>query len=141
MGTAQLRQVPLAPMPPTERSVGELLGDLATETSTLVRQEVKLAASEMANKATYAAKQSVNVAIGGLLGLVALGSLVASLILGLGMVMPLWASALLVGSIIAVVAFLVGHAGVTALRQMDAAPTQTIKSLEETKSWAKQQIR
>ena len=41
-----------------ERSLGELFGDLARETSTLVRQEVQLAKTEMSKKRRESARIS-----------------------------------------------------------------------------------
>ena len=43
----------------TERSVGELFGDLATETGTLVRQEIHLASRELSQKASHAGRSSI----------------------------------------------------------------------------------
>ena len=76
-----------------EKSLGELFGELANETSTLVKQEVQLAATELAQKAKYAGTQAVYVAIGAYIGLMALVSLLAAAVIGLGVVIPLWAAA------------------------------------------------
>jgi hypothetical protein len=124
-----------------ERSVGELFTELAQETGTLIRQEVKLAATEMTQKATYAGRQAAFVAVGGLLGVVCMLALVAALVLGLGTFMALWLSALIVGVVVGVVAFLIANKGITALREMDLTPKQTIQSIQEDKSWVQQQIR
>ena len=124
----------------TEPSIGELFGELAGETSQLVRQEVSLVAAELAQKARYAAKQASYVAIGGYVGLIAVQALLAAAVLGLGMVMPLWAAALAVGGFAVVVAAVVAMKGIEALRHMDPSPTQTMLSLEENKSWIKKQM-
>lgn len=131
------RQVQVAP----ERSIGELFGELASETTTLVRQEVKLATIEITQKATYAGQQAIVVAVGALLGVVGLLALSASLILGLGMFMPLWVSALVVGVVIAIASFVVTQKGVSALKQIDPTPKQTIQSLQENKLWAQEKVR
>lgn len=126
--------------PARERSVGELFGELASETGTLVRQEVKLATTELAHKATFAAKKSGLVITGAALGLVSAIALAAALILLLGLVMPYWASALIVSAALAATAYGVARAGLGALSQMDVRPTETIASLEENKTWAKRQL-
>lgn len=123
------------------RPIGELFRELATETSTLVRQEVKLATTELTEKATYAGKQAGYVAVGSLLGALSLLALMAALILGLGNVMPLWESALLVGAVVAVVAYVVIHHGISALKKLDPAPAQTVLSLKENKKWVQEQVR
>ena len=47
-----------------DRSVGELLSDLAQDTSTLVRQEVSLATAEITQKVVLAAKALAFLAVG-----------------------------------------------------------------------------
>lgn len=137
----QQRESALEPPAPRERSVGELFTALANETSTLVRQEMKLAATEMTQKATYAGKQAAFIAAGSLLAVVSLLALLAALILGLGTVIALWVSALLVGIVIALIAAFLVWRGVMALRQMDVVPKQTLQTIKEDKSWVQQQVR
>lgn len=124
-----------------ERSVGELLGELATETASLVRAEVKLATTEMTQKASDAGKQAAVIAVGSLLAAVSLLVLLSALVLGLGTLIPMWASALLVGAVVGVVAFIVIQVGVTALKRVDPTPQLTIKSLQENRQWVQEQIR
>src|SRR5690349_1911037 len=75
--------------PGADRSITELLGDLADDVGRLVRQEVKLASTEMTRKAEFAARQAIYVAVGLLLGVVALLCLIAALVLGLATTMAL----------------------------------------------------
>ena len=123
------------------RTVGELFGELAVKTSTLVHQEVILTTAEMTEKATYAAKQSVYVLVGAVLAGVGLLAVEGALILGLGAFIPLWASALLVGLVNLAVAAVVAQKGLRALRTMDLVPKQTMQSLADAKTWAQEQIR
>ncbi len=123
-----------------ERSIGELFGELAGETSTLVRQEMKLATTELAHKATFAARSAAVVMGGALLGVVSMLTLAAAAVLLLGRVVPLWAAALIVAGVLAVIAYAVARTGLSALKNMEVRPTETIASLQENKSWAKQQI-
>jgi hypothetical protein len=120
--------------------VKELFGDLARETSTLVRQEVRLAQVEMTEKAAYAGKQAALVGAGGALGIVGMLSLVAALILGLGTLIPLWTSALLVGLVFVIAAVALAEIGVQRLKQIDPKPRQTIYELKETSAWAQRQL-
>ncbi len=131
----------ISPSPHAERPIGELFSELATETSSLVRQEVKLATTELTQKATYAGKQAGYVAVGSLLFALSLLVLLAALVLGLGNVMPLWESALLVGGLVGVVAFVVIQHGLSALRKLDPTPKQTVLSLKEDKKWVQEQVR
>ena len=79
------------------RSLGELFSELAQETSTLVRQEVNLAKTEMSQKASSAGKHVGVLAAGGALAYAGLLAILAGIIALLNDVMPLWAAALLVG--------------------------------------------
>jgi hypothetical protein len=118
-----------------ERSVGELFGELATETSTLVRQEIHLASRELSQKAAHAGRYSIRILVGGGLGLAGLMTLVGAIVLVVAHAMPLWASALLVGAVLAAVAYVLVRSGITAIKRADLRPTETIASLKEDKTW------
>ena len=120
---------------PQERSVGALFGELATETSTLVRQEVHLAAREMSQNVGYLGRQSVPVLVGGALGLASLMALVGGIVVLLARWIPLWASALIVAAVVGAVAYGLANAGIRAIKRVDLKPTQTIGSLKDDKTW------
>ncbi len=88
-----------------ERSLGELFSELATETSTLVKQEVALAQTELTQKAAKVGKNVGYLVVGGAVAYAALLSFVAALIIGLGGLLGrYWLAALIVGIVIAVAA-------------------------------------
>ena len=124
-----------------ERSLGELFAELANETGTLVRQEVQLAKTEMAQKAARAGKDVGLMAAGGALAHAGLLALVFALIYGLGLVMPLWLSALIVGLVVVAIGYALIRTGLSALKRVDPAPRETLETLKEDKEWAKQQMR
>lgn len=123
-----------------ERSIGELFGELASETGTLVRQEVQLAKTELTQKATFVGKQGAIIAIGALLGVVALITFAGALVLILGEAMPYWGAALIVTALLGVVALLVASKGLTAIKKTNLKPTHTIASIEDNKQWATRQL-
>ncbi len=88
-----------------DRSLGELFAELAQETTTLVRQEVNLATTEMTQKASRAGRQIGVLAAGGAVAYAGLLAILAGVIVLLDNVMPLWLSALLVGVVVAVVGY------------------------------------
>jgi MFS family permease len=121
-----------------ERPVGELLRQLAEETTTLVRQELELAKAEMAEKGKRAGLGVGMWGAAGVVGLLALGAFTAALILALDGAMPNWAAALLVTAVYAVIA------GVLYLRgkeRVDAVgtpvPEEAIDNIKEDVEWAK----
>jgi len=118
-----------------ERSVGDLFGELATETGTLVHQEVQLATTELTQKAVYAGKRSLRIAAGAALALVALATLAAACVIALAYAVPLWLSALIIGVVLGGVAYGVARSGIMAMKRADLRPTETIASLKEDKTW------
>jgi len=121
------------------RSLGELFSELANETTTLVRQEIQLARTEMTQKATQAGKDVGMIGAGGALAYAGLLALIAALIIGLGELIPLWLSALIVGLVVVGVGYMLIQRGLTALKQIDPKPQQTIQTLQEDKEWVKEQ--
>ena len=124
-----------------ERSLGELFAELARETSTLVRQEVNLAKTEMSQKASRAGRHVGVMAAGGAVAYAGLLAILAALIVLLNNVMPLWLSALLVGIVVAVVGYLLVRRALDALKREDFAPRETMETLKEDQRWAKDQTR
>jgi xanthine/uracil permease len=122
-----------------ERSLGELFSELAQETSTLVRQEVNLARTEMTQKASRAGKHIGILAAGGAVAYAGLLAILAGVIVLLDNVMPLWLSALLVGIVVAVVGYVLVRRALEALKRDDFAPRETIETLREDQRWAKDQ--
>lgn len=120
--------------PAPERSIGELLTDLTNETGTLIRQEVKLAGAELADKATVAGRQLAFIAVGALLAVIGLLLLLQSLVIGLSAYMDLWVSALIVGLAVSAIAAALTSKGIATLRGTNLTPQQTIRSIEANKS-------
>ncbi len=124
-----------------ERSLGELFSELAQETSTLVRQEVQLAKTEMGQKASRVGKDVGFVAAGGAVAYAGLLAVLAGIIVLLGQVIPMWLSAFLVGLVVTGVGYFLVRRGLDALKREDLAPRQTIETLKEDQQWAKDQTR
>ena len=121
------------------RSIGELFAELAQESATLVRQEVQLAKTEMSRKASRVGKDVGFLAAGGAVAYAGLLAILAGVIFLLGLAVPLWLSALLVGIVVAIVGYFLVKKGLDALKQEDLAPQETINTLKEDKEWAKDQ--
>jgi hypothetical protein len=123
-----------------ERSLGDLFGDLASETSTLVRQEVALAQTEMVHKATKVGKNVGYLVVGGAVGYAAALAMIAGIIILLGTVIPVWASALLVGVVISAIAFFMISSALTELRKTDPVPRNTVETIKEDAKWLKKEM-
>lgn len=124
-----------------ERSIGDLFADLANETSTLVRQEVQLAKTEITQKVTSAGKEAGLIGAGGALAYAGLLALLAAAIIGLGQLIPMWLSALIVGLVVVGIGYMLIQRGLSGLKRIDPTPRQTVETLKEDKEWAKEQTR
>lgn len=123
-----------------ERSLGDLFSELAAETGTLVRQEVALAQTEITQKATSVGKNVGFLVVGGAVGYAALLAALAALIIGLANFIPAWASALIVGVVVGIVAFLMVSSALKSLKETELTPRETVKSLKEDAEWLKNQV-
>jgi MFS family permease len=125
-----------------EAGVGELLKQLTQETSTLVRQEIALAKAELAEKGKRAGIGAGLMAAAAVLGLAALGALVAFFILVLAEAMAAWGAALIVTGALAVVAGVLALVGLKQLRKATPpVPEETVESVKEDVEWAKSQLK
>ena len=121
---------------PDARSLGDLFSDLTREISTLVRNELALARVEMSTKLSRAGRHAGALALGAVVALAGLFTLAASLVLVLVRAgMPAWAAALLVGLGLAAIGAVLAMRALSALRQEDLTPTETIQTLKETTAW------
>jgi hypothetical protein len=123
-----------------DRSLAELIGELAQEISTLVRQEVTLARVELGEKASRVGSHVVSLAAGGAIAYAGLLSILAAIIVLLAEAgLDWWASALLVGVVVAGTGGFLVMRGINSIKQMDLTPRQTLESLKEDAQWARKQ--
>lgn len=124
-----------------DRSLGELFAELARETSTLVRQELRQAGTEMGQRATGIGKDAALLVAGGVVVHAAFLALVAAIILGLGdLGLSWWLAALIVALVLAGVGAAVIAKARTAIKQADILPHHTMDNLKEDQEWVKEQI-
>jgi hypothetical protein len=123
-----------------ERSLGDLFSQLTHDLSTLLRQEVMLAKTELNQKASAMGKDVGLLAAGGALAYAGFLVILAGVVLALGLVLPWWASALIVGVVVAAIGYFLIRKGQTALKQADLTPKQTIETLKEDQQWVKEQV-
>jgi uncharacterized membrane protein YqjE len=124
---------------PRDRGIGELVKDLAGQTSTLVRQEIKLAQAEVTEKGKLAGKGAGMLAAAAVAGLLALGALTALAIVALDSFMALWLAILIVTLVWAVIAAVLAQAGRSSMRSATPPAPQTVETVKEDIQWAKTQ--
>lgn len=120
-----------------ERGLGELVKDLGSQTSTLVRQEIRLAQAEVTQRGKLAGKGAGLLAGAGVAALLGLGALTALLIVALDGALALWLAALIAGALWLAVAAVLAAAGRKALRRSTPPAPQTVETVKEDIQWAK----
>jgi len=123
------------------RPLGDLFGDLATDMSNLVRQEITLAKVEITQKAKYVGRNVGYLVIGGAVAYAALLATIAAIIMLLAKVVPHWGAALIVGVVVGGIGWLLIGKATTALQQADLTPRETVETLKEDATWMKEQIK
>jgi cobalamin biosynthesis protein CobD/CbiB len=123
-----------------ERSLGDLFTELASETGTLVRQEVALAQAEVTRKATKAGKNIGYLVVGGAVAFTAVLALTAAVILLLALWIPAWISALIVGLAIGGAAFFIVSSAIAELKKTDPVPRESVESIKEDAKWLKNEM-
>lgn len=112
-------------------SVGELLGDVARDLSTLVRQELELAKAELRQEGAKAGRAAGSLAGAGVAGHLVLLFLSVALWAGLTNVMDGGWAALIVAALWAVIGAILYSTGRRQLRRVDPTPQQTVETLRE----------
>jgi hypothetical protein len=121
---------------PADRSIEELLRQLADEAGTLVRQELELARAEMAQQARQMATGAGMIGAGALLGLLSAGAGTAGVVLLLARRPRPWLAALAVSGAYAGAGVLLAREGQRRIRAVGAPlPRQTAQTLKETPRW------
>ena len=121
-----------------ERPIGDLVKQLAGQTSTLVRQEIDLAKAEMSQKAGVAGQGAGLLGGAAAVGLLAAGALTACLILALTEVVPDWLAALIVALVMGATAAVLALQGRNRIRAATPpVPEQTVETVKEDVEWAK----
>jgi len=119
-------------------SFGELLGQLANHSAALVREEMALAKQELRESVRSLGRGVATLAIGAIIGLIALGTLAASAVVGLAHFMDAGYAALIVGAALALIAGIFASIGVNRVKRTTLTPEQTMETLEEDRQWLKE---
>ncbi|WP_328773856.1 phage holin family protein [Streptomyces sp. NBC_00286] len=97
--------------PRTDSGSREAVGDLVQRASQLVRDEMRLAQAEMTEKGKRFGKGGGLFGGAGLVGIFALQALLATAIAALSLVLDVWAAALIVAGVLAVITALMATLG------------------------------
>jgi Putative Actinobacterial Holin-X, holin superfamily III len=123
-----------------QRSVAALLSDLASETGTLLRQEIALFKAEIREKLASLGIGAGAVAAGGLVAFSGWLALLASAILGLSNILAPWLAALIVGIVVVAIGAGLLWFGKSRIDADNLVPRRTLNSLREDEAWIRDQI-
>ncbi|MDQ4061445.1 MAG: phage holin family protein [Pseudomonadota bacterium] len=129
-------------MPNDNRSVPELFTDLVTQLTTLFRKEIQLARTEVSEKVTVAASGIGYIVGGAVLGIAALVILLQAAVAWLvrAGIPDQWAN-LIVGVVVAVIAFVLVRMGMNSLKADKLTPAKTVEQLQRDATTAREQVR
>ncbi|EXF26212.1 membrane protein [Nesterenkonia sp. AN1] len=118
------------PAKPSEPTVPELMTRLSEQTSRLVRDEVRLAQAELTAKARQGGIGAGFLGVGGILAWFGVGALITTSILGLALILPAWAAALIVTAVLFIAAAITALLGKKRLEELSPAPERTITNVK-----------
>ena len=116
---------------PADQPIGELVSQMSEQVSTLVRDELALARAEMVEKGKKAGTGAGLLGGAGVIALYGLGALFVTIGALLALVLPVWASALIVTVVIFVVAGVAALLGKKQVQQ--AVPPKPTAAVDSTK--------
>ena len=124
---------------PEDKSIPQLLSELARDISTLVRDEVRLARAELSAKVSQAGAGAVYLAAGGIVAFAGLLFLLAAATIALANIVAPWLSALIVGVVTAIGVALLAK-GRSNIRSTNFVPERTIHSVQKDVELVKSEV-
>ncbi|MET9699900.1 phage holin family protein [Streptomyces sp. NPDC006529] len=116
---------------PADDSVGVLVSRASEQISTLVREEMRLARTELGQKGRQFGKGGGLLGGAGLLGVLSAQAVTAAAIAALALVLPVWASALILAALLAALAAVLAGVGKKRItRAGPPVPERTIDSVK-----------
>jgi uncharacterized membrane protein YqjE len=130
---------PTDPQPGETRSLGQIVGDITSDMSTLVRQEIDLAKSELKQEVSKLGKGAGMLGAAGLAGYFTLFFLSFALTYLLDNWMPLELGALIVALLWGIAAAVLALRGRKEIKQANPQLPVTQQTIKEDVQWAKTQ--
>ena len=126
---------------PSDRSIKEIVQALQPQIQELVNKQVELARAELVPVGRQAGIATGLLVTGAVFMLVFLVFLSLTGVYALNLVLPLWASALIVSGILLLIGGGLAGAGANILRRLDPKPHRTVAALQQNIDWLKGQLR
>lgn len=121
-----------------DRSISEVLQAIVADVQGIMRSEVRLAKTELREEAVKTKTSAIWLGAGTAASLFATLFLLLAVMLAIATALPAWASALIVGAALAVVAAAALAGGMRRFRTIHPAPPHTVETVKENIEWVKQ---
>src|SRR5689334_2273307 len=125
----------------SERTFSDVLQDIVGNIQNIIRSEIRLAKTEVKEETAKAGTAIAILAGGAVLGLYALGFLLATVARALEYVVAPWLATLIVAALVGAGAFAGISMGRSRLKRVHPAPEKTIQTVKEDVQWVKQQTK
>jgi hypothetical protein len=112
-----------------DQSFTSLLKELIGELGQLIRQELRLAQAEASEKVSQAQNGVIALIVGLLFAFSALLILLQAVVVALATVMPAWLASVIVGLVVAVIAFILVRQGQSNLNPVNLVPERTLNAM------------
>jgi hypothetical protein len=125
---------------PQDRSAPALIGDLISHVTELFRKEMMLLRAELNEKGNQVITAAGMIAGALVLAITALNVLAAALVAALAEFMDGGWAALIVGVVLALIAYLMASSGIKNLKTANLTPRRTAESLSKDATMAKERV-
>lgn len=115
-----------------EASLGQLVSELISDLGQLVRQELRLAQSEISEKIEQAQHGLYAIVTGLLVAFCALLILLQAMVMALSNALPPWLAATVVGAVLALIAFVLIRQGRENLKARNLVPERSLRAGRKT---------
>lgn len=127
-------------MEPDNRSIPQLIGDLSSDLTGLLRKESELVRAEVSEKLAQLLKASGEMAAGAICLMVALLILLQALVIALAKVVGAGWASLIVGLVVAAVGVILLRAGAKSAAPRQLTPERSLRQVEKDAQLAKEQV-
>jgi Flp pilus assembly protein TadB len=118
------------PKPAAAASMGELMSQLSSQTSRLIRDEMRLAQKEFLESAKHAGLGAGLFSVAGLLAFFGLATFITAGVAALSLVLPVWAAALVVGLVLFIAAGIAALVGRGQAQEVAPAAPRTVETVK-----------
>ncbi|MBA2309174.1 MAG: phage holin family protein [Pseudonocardiales bacterium] len=131
---------PAVPKHLEDTSLPDLVKRLASEGTTLAKQELEVATAELRETAEKAKATGKTLGVTAVIGLIAVSALTTAAVLALALVVPGWLAGLIIGVPLAIIALIMGLRAKAKIMEIATVPERTMQSIKDDLDWVSGQL-